>query len=199
MTDAPAAPAPLRFSFYYVNIIVRLSRQPSLFYEGGGKVTQFERVYREYFSDVYAYILKLSGSADTAEEITSETFFKALNAIDSFRGDCEIRVWLCRIAKNCYFSHLKKSKRLAPLDDAGPPAEDPVEERLINSAEAERVRSALHLLPEPYKEVFMWRVFAQMSFRQIGEVFGKSENWACVTYHRARKMILAKMEDENNE
>lgn len=162
-------------------------------------MTDFERVYREYFSDVYAYTLRLSGSADVAEEITSETFFKALGAIDGFRGDCEIRVWLCRIAKNCYFSHLNKNKRLAPLDDAGPPAEDPVEERLINSAEAERVRSALHLLPEQYKEVFMWRVFAQMSFRQIGAIFGKSENWACVTYHRARKMILAKLEDENHE
>ena len=163
-------------------------------------MTQFEQVYREYFSDVYAYILKLSGSADTAEEITSETFFKALGAIDGFRGDCEIRVWLCRIAKNCYFSHLKKSKRLATLDaEAEPGSAVPVEDLLVENAEAERVRNALHLLPEPYKEVFMWRVFAQMSFRQIGEVFGKNENWACVTYHRARKMILAKMEDENNE
>lgn len=163
-------------------------------------MTQFEQVYREYFSDVYAYILKLSGSADTAEEITSETFFKALKAIDGFRGDCEIRVWLCRIAKNCYFSHLKKSKRLAPLEaEAEPASAAAVEDLLVENAEAERVRNALHLLPEPYKEVFMWRVFAQMSFRQIGEVFGKNENWACVTYHRARKMILAKMEDENNE
>ena len=146
-------------------------------------------------------IRRISGSADVADEITSETFFKALGAIDGFRGECEIRVWLCRIAKNCYYSHLKKNKRLTPLDgaesaDAGAAS---VEELLIDSAEAERVRSALHTLPEQYKEVFMWRVFAQMSFRQIGEVFGKNENWACVTYHRARKMILAKMEDENNE
>ena len=78
-------------------------------------MTQFEQVYREYFSDVYAYILRLSGSADVAEEITSETFFKALDAIDGFRGDCEIRVWLCRIAKNCYFSHLKRSKRFSQI------------------------------------------------------------------------------------
>ena len=163
-------------------------------------MTQFEQVYREYFSDVYAYILRLSGSADVAEEITSETFFKALDAIDGFRGDCEIRVWLCRIAKNCYFSHLKRSKRFSPLDsEPEPVSAASVEDLLVENSEAERVRSALHLLPEPYKEVFMWRVFAQMSFRRIGEIFGKSENWACVTYHRARKMIIAKMEDDNDE
>ena len=52
---------------------------------------------------------------------------------------------------------------------------------------------------EPYKEVFMWRIYADLSFKQIAQIFGKNENWACVTYHRARKMIQERMEENKDE
>ena len=78
----------------------------------------FDELYRTYFSDVYQYIRKLSGSEHMAEEITEETFYKALRKIESFRGDCDIRVWLCQIAKNSYYSHLRKSGRHISLEDA---------------------------------------------------------------------------------
>ena len=57
----------------------------------------------------------------------------------------------------------------------------------------------LHALPEPYREVFMWRVFADLSYKQIGDIFSKTDNWACVTYHRARKMIKNRLEDSSHE
>jgi RNA polymerase sigma-70 factor (ECF subfamily) len=164
---------------------------------------QFEQVYSEYFDDVYNYIYRLSGSRDIAEEITSETFFKALKAIDGFRGDCEIRVWLCQIAKNCYYTYIKKAKRFSDNEsvslDAVFQSEESPEEQVIKKDEAQRIRRILHLIPEPYKEVFMWRVFADMSFKQIGQIFKKNENWACVTFHRAKKMITDRMEDKDNE
>lgn len=74
-----------------------------------------EAAFVEHFSYVYLYIRKLSHNEAIAEEITSETFFKALSAIDSFREDCDIRVWLCQIAKNCYFTHVKSSNGNSPL------------------------------------------------------------------------------------
>ncbi len=163
-------------------------------------MTQFEEIYSEYFDDVYNYIYRLSGSRDTAEEITSETFFKALKAIDGFKGNCDIRVWLCQIAKNSYYSFIKKSKRSAEIElsDAEnfTQQDDGIEEQVIKNDEAERIRRILHLIDEPYKEVFMWRVFADMSFKQIGDIFKKSDNWACVTFHRAKKMIIEKLEEE---
>ena len=70
-------------------------------------MTQFEDIYREYFGDVYRYMRRLSGDAYLAEEITSDAFFRALRSLDKFRGDCDIRIWLCHIARNCYYSHLK--------------------------------------------------------------------------------------------
>lgn len=161
----------------------------------------FEEIYRQYFSYVYKFILRMSGNESIAEEITSITFFKAMRSIGSFNGSCSISVWLCQIAKNTYYSYVKKHSR-APLIDENEALEiadtdQNPEEAVIIRNEAERARKYIHSITDPYKEVFMWRHHGEMDFRQIGQLFGKSENWACVTYHRARKMLLERMEDSN--
>lgn len=162
-------------------------------------MTEFEEIYRAYFKDVYRYIRALSGSKEVADEITSETFFKAMRAVDGFQGKCDIRVWLCQIAKNSYNTYLKKAVRTDSIEDHNlselPSDEKTGEQRLIAHSEAAQIRKALHGMQEPYKEVFMWRVFAELSFKQIGQIFGKTDNWACVTYHRAKKMIRARLEE----
>lgn len=159
----------------------------------------FEQVYQTYFKSVYRYIRRLSGDEHLAEEITSETFVQVMRSIGSFRGDCDLRVWICQIAKNTYYTHLKKQNRVAALDEeawlalADPAA--PVEERLDAKEDAQRIRALLHALPEPYKEVFMWRTLGELSFAEIGALYGKTANWACVTYHRARQQIKTGMEE----
>ena len=166
-------------------------------------MTDFEQLYNTYFNDVYLYILHLSGNEHVAEEITSDTFFKAMKSIDSFRVDCEVRVWLCQIAKNCYYSYVKKSNRAEHVEEAElqelPDLAPGVAEEYMRRDEVERIQKVLHHIDEPYKEVFMWRVYADLSFKQIAQIFGKTENWACVTYHRARKKILERLEENNNE
>ena len=161
---------------------------------------EFEEIYATYFSDVYMYIRRLSRDEHLAEEITSETFFKAISSIESFRGDCDIRVWLCQIAKNCYFTYLKKTQRIDSIEDIEIAEQsENFEERFFQKDAAMQIQKVLHDIPDPYKEVFMWRVFAEMSFKQIGQIFHKSENWACVTYHRARKMIKERLEADGYE
>ena len=140
-------------------------------------------------------IFSLSGSESVAEELTSETFFRAMDALGRFRGECSVRVWLCQIAKNLYYSHLRREKRLAPLEEAEIACESH-EASLADRSDAERIQTLLHGLKEPYKEVFMWRVYGEKSFRDIGALFGKTENWACVTYHRAKRMIREGLEDD---
>ena len=160
---------------------------------------EFEEIYMIYFKDVYLYIKRLSGNEHIAEEITSETFFKAMQAIERFRGDCDLRSWLCQIAKNCYFTYQKKYGRLESIEEVVVPdlsdGAKSVEEMAVQRETAGQVQKVLHGMSEPYKEVFMWRVFAELSFREIGQIFQKSENWACVTYHRARKIIRERLED----
>ena len=147
----------------------------------------FEAVYRQYFADVYKYALALSRDEQTAEEVTQETFFKALTAIDSFRGDCQLRVWLCQIARNQYLTLCRERKKFT---DAEPePGDSGIEEGFADREDARRLHILLHALPEPYKEVFSLRTFGELSFSQIGELFGKTESWARVTYFRARRKL----------
>ena len=159
---------------------------------------EFEKIYIRYFNDVFLFLKKLSKDESVAEEITSETFFKAMRSIDTFRGETDVRVWLCQIAKNCYFSHLKKQQRIETMDDMDfPDTQDTIEERIAKQCDAMQIHRLLHHLEEPYKEVFMLRVFGELSFKQIADIFQKTDNWACVTYHRARNKILSQMEDKD--
>ena len=153
----------------------------------------FERIYTEYFDTVYGYCLRLTRDPHLAEEVTQESFFKALKAIGSFHGECKLSVWLCQIAKNTAFSLLKKQKRSAPLEGDWPAPAD-LEERLGDKDEALRIHRALHHLPDPYREVFWLRTFGELSFAQIAGLFEKTESWARVTYHRARIKIKEALE-----
>lgn len=164
---------------------------------------EFDAIYHAYFQSVYLYIRQLSGDEHIAEEITSDTFFKAMKSIKDFRGECDMRVWLCQIAKNTYYSYLKKNERVISVDEAelqnivAPDAF--IEDWIGMQEEVQQIRRILHELADPYKEVFMWRVFGELSFKAIGELYDKTDNWACVTYHRARNMIQSRLEEISNE
>ena len=156
----------------------------------------FDQIYQTYFAPVYRYVLSLSGDAHVAEEITQETFFKALRSLDRFRGDSSLKSWLCAIARNQYCSLLRrKQQRGVQLDETQVDTEEGPEEYLLRRETGLRVHRLVHELPEPQREIFMLRTLGQLSFRDIGELFGKSENWACVVYHRARARIREKMEE----
>ena len=153
-----------------------------------------EQIYRAYFTDVYRYCLRLTGDASEAEELTSDAFFKAMQKLDSFRGDCEVRVWLCEIAKNLWLSACRKD-RSAPIPDDQLSTEPSPESEMIRKDDADRAAQAVHTLSEPYKEVFLLRVYGEMSFEQIGKLFGKTSNWACVTFYRARMRVKTELEE----
>lgn len=164
-------------------------------------MTDFDEIYSMYFKDVYLYIRRLSGDEHIAEEITAQTFYKALKSLDKFRGECDVRVWLCQIAKNSYYSHVEKSKRLESLGGKSGISENgkSFTEKIEDKEASKLVQEVLHSIDDPYKEVFMWRVYADMSFKEIGRIFSKSENWACVTYHRAKKLIKERLEEYGYE
>ena len=160
-----------------------------------------EELYRTYFDIVYRYIRSISQDGSLAEEVTQETFFKALKKADQFRGDCDVRVWLCQIAKNTLYDHLKKQKKQLLGDERLEEAESAdgelLEEKLAQRSQAMEIHKVLHRLSEPYKEVFSLRVFGELSFGTISSLFGKSESWARVTYHRACKKIREELNHED--
>ncbi len=154
----------------------------------------FDEIYELYFKDVYRYLRGITLNETLAEELTEETFFKAFSAIKDFRGESEIRVWLCQIAKNNYYSYLKRQSKAFPVEDS--PDEfylNGMLEDLIDKERIFEIHKILHNLEEPYREIFMLRVFGELSFKQIGKLFEKNEHWACVVYHRAKEKIQYKI------
>jgi len=159
-------------------------------------VTELESLYKMYFKDVYLYAKSLSEDEHIAEDITSETFIRAINSIDTFKGHCDIRIWLCQIAKNSYFLYLRKNRKVVFTDTISERKSNiNLEQLMVSKEDTLKVHKILHSLKEPYKEVFSLRVFGELSFKQIGDIFGKTQNWACVTYHRSRKKIQKELEE----
>ena len=155
----------------------------------------FDELYNESADYVYRYVLSLCRNNHIAEDITSETFLKAIKASDSFKGDCHVRVWLCQIAKNTYFNIAKQNKFIAEMPADIQSGED-LEFNLLDRTQAFEIHRALHHLDEPYKEVFSLRFFAELSFAEIGELFKKSESWARVTFYRAKNKIKEAIEND---
>ena len=149
-----------------------------------------EAVLSAEYEAVYRYALTLCRQEQLAQEITQETFLRAMSAKSGFAGESSLYTWLCAIAKNVYFNHCRKVKREVPMQEwDDPSANMDTEARLEDRDLSLAIHRVLHDMPEPYKEVFSLRVFGQLAYREIAGLFGKTESWARVTYHRARKMI----------
>lgn len=157
----------------------------------------FEKIYSIYFKDVYYFLLSLSKDKEVAEDITSETFFKALKNIENFRGDSSIKTYLFQIAKNSYFDYLRKNKKIVSLDDFESIEKDSIntEDEFLEREESAYLRNLVETLKEPHKSIIKLRIWEELSFKDIGTVYGKSENWACVTFHRAKKILKNKLEE----
>lgn len=154
----------------------------------------FEKMFEAYYLRVYSFVLTLSSDTHLAEEITQETFFRALTAQKAaFKGQSDEVTWLCAIAKNLYMDELRRQKKRAdevPETDSGTNLEKAVTDKEMSF----HIHRILHSIEEPYREVFELRVFGELSFKEIGMIFQKTENWARVTYHRARLKIQERME-----
>ena len=154
---------------------------------------QFEHLYNTCYMRVFSYVMTLTGDRLQAEEITQESFFRAFSRQSQFRGEADEVTWLCAIAKNLFLDGKRRQGRQEtvpeePADSAKGPAQT-AEDRDSSF----RIHMALHALEEPYREVFELRIFGELSFREIGMIFGKTENWARVTYHRARIKLQERM------
>ena len=166
--------------------------------KGGVNVTQdqFERLYETCYMRVFSYVMTLTGDRIHAEEITQETFFRAFSRQSSFRGESDEVTWLCAIAKNFFLDEKKRQGRTEPIPEEETDRGKSVEQTAEDRDTSFRIHMALHALEEPYREVFELRVFGELSFREIGMIFGKTENWARVTYHRSKIKLQERMDEK---
>ena len=147
-------------------------------------------IYRHHAQTVYKFLLSQTRDPGLAEELTQETFYQAVRSIDRFDGKCKVSVWLCQIAKHLWYQQLRKQKREVPLSEEGVdvPLPSAEEETLDRAGRLELLRQ-VHSLPEPCREVVYLRAFGDLSFREIGDVLGKTETWARVTFYRGKEKL----------
>ena len=149
----------------------------------------YEKLYNSYYMKVYSYVISLAKNHELAEEITQNTFYKAVSTKAKFKGKSDEFTWLCSIAKNLYYDELRNRQRLTDMSEL----KNRIDFVYISDMSF-RIHIVLHQIEEPYKEVFQLRIFGELSFAQIAAIFGKTETWARVTYHRARLKIQERMD-----
>lgn len=186
-----------------------------------------EELYQDNSRIVYHFLLSLSHNASLAEDLMQETFLKAYQSLDRYDGNCKVSTWLCQIARHLYYQHLARRKHEVLAGDGVQDTGDgkgrfvrdsmedtiasksikkssgqvsPTEDAAIHRIELLQVLKQMQKLPEQMRQVIYLRAAADLSFREIGEVLGRSENWARVNFYRGKELLLkAKKEDEQNE
>lgn len=157
---------------------------------------KYEEMYREYADFVYSYLISLTGNHHLSEELTSETFYKALKS-KGYEPNAKVTTWLCTIAKNTYISYLRKNKHESYKDINE--LELTSEEDVLSGVNVTEIYKAIHNLGEPYNEVLLLKIHSDMSYSQIGDVFGKSESWARVTFFRGKEKLKKFLDGRNGD
>lgn len=157
-----------------------------------------EEIYQEHAQTVFKYLMTLSHDAQLSEELTQETFYQAIGSIGRFNHNCKITTWLCAIAKNQFLAYQRKHPitegldMLEKIEVASPSAEQDA----IAYADRINIMKKLHVCPEPYREILYLRLFGNLSYREIADVMGKTENWARVSFYRGKEHLRKEMEQD---
>ena len=157
---------------------------------------KIEKIYRDYYDIVFKYILCLTHDKDLSEDIVQETFVKMIKNIDKFEGKSKLSSWLCEIAKNLWIDYLRKNKRKVELNEENTlniESSQNIENEYIEKENENAVLEKIKTLDELSQKVMFLRIKGEMSFKEIGDVLGKSENWARVTFYRAKQKVKEEM------
>ena len=151
-----------------------------------------EKIYEEYFETVNKYLFCLTHNNDISEELTQETFYKAVKKINTYKGECKISVWLCQIAKNLWYDECRKNKKVINTEEndlLNIETLDTIEEQVIANDEKMLLYKKMQLLDDKTREVMYLRITGELSFKEIGIIMNKTENWARVTFYRGKNQL----------
>ena len=156
---------------------------------------KFEDIYVDYFDIVYKYLYCLTKNKDLAEELTQDTFFKAIMKIDTFKNKSKLSTWLCQIAKNLWYDELRKYKKIDYINDDTSFCED-IENLVIFNEEKKELREKIDNLDSITRDVMYLRIYGELTFSEIGIIKGRNENWARVIFYRGKNKLMENNSDE---
>ena len=151
-----------------------------------------EKIYKEYFETVNKYLFCLTRNQDISEELTQETFYKAVKKIDTYKGECKMSVWLCQIAKNLWYDECRKSKKLKNISEnefLNIEENNLIEDEIVSKDEKIEIYRKMQKLDEKTREVMYLRISGELSFKEIAIILNKTENWARVTFYRGKNKL----------
>ena len=161
-----------------------------------------EEIYKDNFDIVFKYLFCLTHDENTSEELTQETFYRALKNIHQFKGDSKLSTWLCQIAKNLWYDEIKKQKLSSVSFEEHynfievTPSSENVEEQVAFKDRKIKLYERLQKLDNLTREVIYLRITGDLSFKEIGTILNKTENWARVTYYRGKQRLKEVEQDE---
>ena len=160
-------------------------------------MADLESIYRQNADTVFRFLMAKTGSVDLSEELTQETFYQAIKNIDRYDGSGRISSWLCGIAKNLLYSHLRaRSKEPLPIDTVPEPSIASAEDMVVRREETGSILQAIQEYPDPGGEILRLRIFGGLSFKEIGAIMNRTETWARVNYYRAKQSIVKELEQD---
>ena len=149
-----------------------------------------DEIYEECFETVYKYLFCLTHNSDISEELTQETFYRAVKKINTYNGKCKISVWLCQIAKHLWYNQCRKNKRIVDTDETFD-IEDPqnLEDQFIAGEEKVSLYKKMQNLDEKTREVMYLRISGELTFKEIADILNRTETWARVTFYRGKNQL----------
>lgn len=162
-----------------------------------------DQIYRTYERMVYQFLYMRTHDAHWSQDLLQETFLRAVTSISRYDGSCKLSVWLCQIARHVLWQELRKRGKtdFAELADSIPdPGNPDAETQVLQSEDRVGLYRAIHRLSEKEREVVLYRITGELSFREIGEILEKSENWARTTFYRAKLRLREELKpNERND
>lgn len=157
-----------------------------------------EELYKQNAKIVYHFLYTRCKDTTLAEELLQDTFLKAFESMERFDGSCKISTWLCQIARHLLYQYWEKEKKasFAELTEEIPARND-TEQQVLHKVELAEVLDVLEQMPVDVAQVVKLRTMSELSFKEIGAMLGKSENWARVTFFRAKKQLLQEVRYED--
>ncbi len=159
-----------------------------------------DELYRENAKIVYHFLYSRCHNVQLAEDLTQETFLRAYQSIERYDGSCKLSVWLCQIAKHLYFQYLQKNGREIPAElEEEKAAVSDTEKQVLTRLELIDVLKEMQKLPDKIREVIYLRISGDLSFKEIGEILGQTENWARVNFYRGKELLLKRRKQDEKD
>ena len=155
-----------------------------------------EQIYKEYFETVNKYLFCLTHDSDISEELTQETFYRAVKKIHTFKRECKISVWLCQIAKNLWYDEVKRKKKFQDIAELDIETLENIEDIVISKDNKSNLYNRIQKLDSKTKEVVLLRITGDLSFKEIADILNKTENWARTTFYRGKQKLMEVNLDE---